>query len=116
MDKIALTKRAIRIQAWEKMYEEYQSSGMKVKDWCDEQGLSIKTFYYRLKVLRQNVLNTQEQHDIVPIASSYNQSPEISKTETCAKRKIHISGNGITVELPVNISTELLAAGLKGVR
>lgn len=116
MDKIALTKRKIRIRAWEKMYEEYQSIGMKVKDWCNEQGLSIKTFYYRLKVLRQNVLNTQEQHDIVPIASSYNQSLETAKTETGAEGKIHISGNGITVELPVNISTELLTAVLKGVR
>lgn len=48
MDKIAITKRAIRIKVWEKMYEEYQSSGMKVKDWCNEQGLSIKT-----KVLMQ---------------------------------------------------------------
>ena len=116
MDKIAITKRAIRIRDWEKMYEEYQSSGMKVKDWCDEQGLSIKTFYYRLKVLRQNVLNTQEQHDIVPLASSYNQSLEIANTETGAKEKIHISGNGITVELPVNISTELLTEVLKGLR
>ncbi len=116
MDKIAITKRAIRIRDWEKMYEEYQSSGMKVKDWCNEQGMSIKTFYYRLKVLRQNVLNTQEQHDIVPIASSYNQSPETAKTETGAEGKIHISRNGITVELPVNIPTELLAAVLKGVR
>lgn len=48
MDKIAETKREQRLKIWSEMYEEYQDSRETVTAWCKEQGLSIKTFYYRL--------------------------------------------------------------------
>ena len=56
MDEIGEVKKAIRHENWKRMYEEYQSSGMTVKDWCKVQGIPVKTFYYRLKVLRKNLL------------------------------------------------------------
>ena len=67
MDKIAEVKQVVRHENWKRMYEEYQRSGMKVNDWCVMQGLSIKTFYYRLKVIREEMLKETDQHDIVPV-------------------------------------------------
>ena len=40
---------------------------MKVNDWCVMQGVSVKSFYYRLKVIRKEMLNETDQHDIVPL-------------------------------------------------
>lgn len=76
MDKIAEVKKAVRHDNWKQMYEEYQRSGMKVNDWCVMQGLSVKTFYYRLKVIRGEMLNYEtDQHDIVPMMKCKTEMP-----------------------------------------
>ena len=89
MDKIAEVKKAVRHDNWKQMYEEYQRSGMKVNDWCVMQGLSVKTFYYRLKVIREEMLNETAQHDIVPVMKCKAEMPaDISTVKS--NEEIHI--------------------------
>ena len=115
MDKIAEVKQVVRHDNWKRMYEEYQRSGMKVNDWCVIQGLSVKTFYYRLKVIREEMLNETNQHDIVPAMKCKTEMPADMST-TKSDEKIHINGNGIEIELPATISAELMIAILRGMR
>ena len=115
MDKIAEVKQVVRHDNWKRMYEEYQRSGMKVNDWCVMQGLSVKTFYYRLKVIREEMLNETNQHDIVPVMKCKTEMPSDMST-TKSDEKIHINGNGIEIELPTTISAELMTAILRGMR
>ena len=115
MDKIAEVKQVVRHDNWKRMYEEYQRSGMKVNDWCVMQGLSVKTFYYRLKVIREELLNETNQHDIVPVMKCKTEMPSDMST-TKSDEKIHINGNGIEIELPATISAELMIAILRGMR
>ena len=114
MDEISEVKKAIRHENWKRMYEEYQSSGMTVKEWCGTQEISVKTFYYRLRVLRKNLLKGNETHDIVPISSCENNLPMGMSTQP--DDRIHISGNGVEVELPMNVTPELITAILQGIR
>ena len=114
MDEINEVKRAVRHESWKRMYEEYQSSGMTVKDSCGAQGISAKTFYYRLRVLREDILSGQETHDIVPIAACEDKVP-IGRS-TYSDDRIHIIGNGIEIELPMNVSSELMTVILQGIR
>lgn len=115
MDKIAEVKQVVRHDNWKRMYEEYQRSGMKVNDWCVIQGLSVKTFYYRLKVIREEMLNETNQHDIVPVMKCKTEMPSDMST-TKSDEKIHINGNGIEIELPTTISAELMTAILREIR
>ena len=55
MDKIAEVKQTVRHENWKRMYEEYQRSGIKVNAWCVMQGLSVKTSYNHLKVIREEM-------------------------------------------------------------
>lgn len=103
MNEIAQAKVQVRLQNWQLMYSEYASSGLTVKEWCENNHLCVKTFYYRLKRLRTEALQ-QEQHDIVAV----KQNTDMNNTEL-----IRISGRGITAELPPDISPELLATLLK---
>jgi len=114
MDEINEVKKAIRHENWKRMYEEYQSNGMTVKDWCEAQGISVKTFYYRLKVLRRNLLKENEVHEIVPIKACEDKVP-IGRS-TYSDDRIHISGNGVEIELPMNVSSELMTVILQGIR
>ena len=52
---------------------------MTVKDWCEAQGISVKTFYYRLKVLRRNLPKENDVHEIVPI-KAHEEKMSITKS------------------------------------
>ena len=109
MDKIESIKKKLRHEKWQKMYETYLSSGKTVIEWCVENGISKKTFYYRLRQLRKDVIETAERHEIVPIMAVTEQ-----QKNTDALIKIH--GSGISIELPVEISPEILSAAIRGLR
>ena len=109
MNEIAQAKAQVKLQNWQQMYGEYASSGLTVKEWCENNHLSVKTFYYRLKRLRTEALQ-QEQHDIVAV----KQNTDMNILSNANTGLIRISGRGITAELPRDISPELLATLLKG--
>ena len=112
MGEINEVKRAIRHENWKQMYEEYLNSGMTVKKWCEAQGISVKPFYYRLRVLREELLSEHETREIVAIAACENDLPVGRSTHS--DDRIHISGNGVEIELPMSISPELMMAILQG--
>ena len=107
MNEIAQAKTQIRLRNWQVMYQSYVESGQTVSRWCAENSVKPKTFYYRLKRLREEALR-QEQHDIVAVNTSEN---TVSAINTGV---IRITGRGITAELPQDISAELLTVLLKG--
>ena len=108
MDRIEKAERQVRLNNWQRMYEEYLASGQTVQQWCADNNITPKTYYYRLRKLRDGALK-QEQHEIVPVGG------RIGETNTTANAGvIQITGRGITAELPQDISAELLMALLKG--
>ena len=109
MDKITEAKNQVKLRNWQMMYSEYQASGQTVRRWCEEKNLSTKTFYYRLRKLREATIK-QELHEIIPVRDSV----EETKATTANAGVIRITGRGITAELPQDISPELLTALLKG--
>ena len=58
-------KNKVRINEWREMVNAYRSSGLTVQQWCDLNGMNIKTYYYRLRKLREAIC--EETHDIVQI-------------------------------------------------
>ena len=108
MDKITEAKKQVKLRNWQMMYSEYQASGQTVRRWCEEKNLSTKTFYYRLRKLREAAIK-QEQHEIVPVRDSVEETPPTANAGV-----IRITGRGIIAELPQDISPELLTALLKG--
>ncbi len=55
--EIVLVKKKIRLQEWEHQIEEQKSSGLNVQDWCTQNGIKVKTYYYHLRRVREEVLN-----------------------------------------------------------
>ena len=109
MDKIGSIKKELKHRRWQEMYETYLSSGKTVIEWCAENGISKKTFYYRLRQIRKDVIETDESHDIVPITT-------VMKQTRIADTSIKIQCSGISIELPVEISPEVLTAAIRGKR
>ena len=73
MDRIRQAKREVRLNNWQRMYEEYIASGQTVRQWCADNNITPKTYYYRLRKLREGALK-QEQHEIVPVGGAEGKS------------------------------------------
>jgi len=48
----------IKIDGWAKLIGECQESGLTVRQWCEENGISTKTYYYRRKRVRDELIET----------------------------------------------------------
>ncbi len=119
MDRISQIKNELRMKEWAAMVRECRSSGLTVKDWCMNNGVNIKTYYYRLKRVRSFICdhnpvhNTDNnclsvQHDIVPVPVAPAPDNEM--------QQIKIVTANISVELPASIHPQLLRAAIEGLK
>jgi len=58
--KVQAAKRAIVIQEWAAQIRDRIQSGQSVREWCEEHGLSDKTYYYRLRRVREEMLEAAQ--------------------------------------------------------
>ncbi|MDO5399022.1 MAG: hypothetical protein Q4G33_13960 [bacterium] len=62
MDQVSLVKSDVRKNQWVEIIQACQSSGMTVKAWCAQNGINIKSYYYRLRKLSPAV-KCQEENE-----------------------------------------------------
>lgn len=105
MDKIALVKKQVMFDEWRGMVEQCRNSGQTVVDWCRDNNINIKTYYYRLRRLRSLVCNNISP-EIVPVSDLQKKSVQ----ECLNNNNIKIKSEKINVELPHDISVELLCS------
>ena len=91
---LAAVKQEVRMQEWSAQIAEQQASGLTVRQWCIENGVKPKTYYYHLKKVREQFLDSSPA--IVPL-NVPQQSADI-----------RIEKNGLQISLPANISPNTL--------
>ena len=94
--ELAVVKQKVRLQEWSVQIETQQASGLTVQQWCRENGINPKTYYYRLKKVREQYIDSAPA--IVPL--------NVSQQNT----DIRIEKNGLQISLPANISPDTLLA------
>ena len=65
--RVSEFKRRSNIAAWKREIENYQYSGLSLREWCVKTGITEAQYYYRLRRVREYVLDEVE-----------NKSPSIS--------------------------------------
>ena len=65
MDRIMAIKNKVHISEWSEMVRAYRGSGLTVQQWCNSNSINIKTYYYRLRKVREVLC--EDTHDIVQI-------------------------------------------------
>ena len=69
----SLTVRNMPRQSWALMLQDQTSSGLSVRDWCKQNNISTKTFYYRRRQVQEMVLQAASESrfaELVPPESS----------------------------------------------
>lgn len=112
----------IHLNEWTARFSDQKSSGLTVKQWCEQNNFSINTYNYWKHILKEE-LACQVLHDIIPITIPDSQTQIVSttSTESClANRPIRATAKltigDISVEFDSDISEEFLRTILKAVR
>lgn len=87
---ITTVKRDVQLREWSEQIKAQQESGMTVTAYCAQNGINIKTYYYHLRKVREQCLESEPE--IVPVA--------IPRTAS----DIRIEKNGLQITLPSDIS------------
>ena len=65
--RVQEAKKSLRIQEWATQIKEQKQSGMTIKEWCSTQGYSLKTYYYRLNRVREELLEATKSGDLITL-------------------------------------------------
>jgi hypothetical protein len=58
--KAQTAKRMVQIQAWAAQISAWKQSGQTIRQWCVENGMDRKTFYYHRKRVQEEMLEAYE--------------------------------------------------------
>jgi len=56
---------AIRDKDWAALIQKQKASGLTVKQWCSNNGITVNAYYYRLRCLREKIIEASAVKQIV---------------------------------------------------
>ena len=66
--KIGEVKKEFQLQQWRGMVQERMESGLSVKAWCAERGITEHVYYYRLRQLRLGACQALQEAQTMQLA------------------------------------------------
>lgn len=93
---IRAIKQEVRLREWSAQIKAQQTSGQTVQQWCAQNAVNPKTYYYHLKRVREQYLESAPS--IVPLAVP----------KCCSD--IRMEKNGLQISLPVDVDLKTLLA------
>ena len=100
MNEIARIKNEVRLKQWAEMVRQRNESGLNVSQWCRQNGINQKPYYYSLTRVRKALCGEVEKHEIVPV----NTEPEIAVSD----EQISLSVGNVVVSLPDDFNEDTL--------
>jgi hypothetical protein len=70
--QVRTANKMLQIQTWAAQVIAFKQSGQTVKQWCKENGVAKKSFYYHRKKVQEEILEEIESGDALPIAEDHN--------------------------------------------
>jgi len=58
--KVQSIARQMKLRVWASQIDDCMQSGLSVKQWCERNGVAKKTYYYRQKRVREELLEATE--------------------------------------------------------
>ena len=93
-----------RAQTWAMLIQESKTSGLTNKEFCEQRGISEKSFYYWQRKLRSHIIESSEPQ-LVPL-----DQPVISGDT------LDIRFRGAELKLPANVDIDAVATLLRAIQ
>lgn len=113
MDQVTLAKTQMRAENWRTLIQNCQQSGQTVVNWCEQNNINIKTYYYWLRRLRKLELEGAELPALVsedkPVAfKKLEVQTPVARTQAAVIIRLH----NATVEISEGTSQQTIQAVL----
>ena len=121
----------LRLNEWAARFSEQKTSGLTVRQWCEQNNYSIHTYNYWKHLLKEE-LASQVLPDIVPLSipesvsipestipiapTSLDNSPLMNCPIRTIRATATLTINGVSIEVDSTISEEFLSTIIKAVR
>jgi len=122
MDKVAIVKQQLKLNHWRNVINECQTSGMKVKDWISEHGISRDQYYYWLRKVREDYVKDLSVEPLPLSADSKHDAPTFKPLEVrtnivpASTAAITIRLSQATVEVATGTDRQTVEAVLQALK
>ena len=106
-------RRQVRLSQWSAMVREREESGLSVKAYCEQTGIAAKTYYYRLRRLREAAVEQARSEAAQPELVQFTPPAEYAVGQA---QRIVIKTADTTIEIPVNVQPDVVAAAVSFLR
>jgi len=65
--RVNAVTRTIQLQEWASQIQERLQSGLTVNEWCVRHGIPVKTYYYRLRRVREELLESAGSGNVLTL-------------------------------------------------
>ena len=105
MNKIMEIRKQVRLSQWSEMVREREESGLSIREFCAGTAISPKTYYYRLRKLREAAIEASTPEIVhVDIPEPFNPGGIVIRT------------NAATIEITGNANPETVRAAVSFLR
>ena len=113
MDQVTAIKNHYRVEEWKQLILDYQSSGMKLYEWCEFRNVTKDMYYYWLRKIREQACdelvatNPIQKREVTPLKKLEVMAPVPNTTAA-----VIIRLNGATIEVNEGTSQQTIQAVL----
>lgn len=102
------------IQQWKTIIQDRNNTNLTVDEYCKQNGLSRHSYFYWLRIIREEALNQPTASGFVELSLSADNNSELPMisalpVEKAQPSQLTLSFNGITIQVTASTSPELLA-------
>ena len=105
MEEIMQVRNGYRMEQWRQIIQDCQKSGQSNKAYCEQHGISEKTYYYWLRKVRRSVMERTEP-----------QIMELEPEGEGRREALYIGYRGAELTLPAGTDIEAIAAILRSLQ
>jgi len=107
----------VRLHQYAEMVRECKSSGMTVTKWCEENGVSYKSYYYRQRMVRKALIEMGETQlpALAGPATEFAKVPQSAVAISGGIPATSINVNGTRVDVYENAGIETIKSSIKAV-
>lgn len=115
----SLTVKTMRRQSWGLMISEQANSGLTVREWCAQNGISTKTYYYRRRQVQAMLLDAAQESrfaEVVPPIQNPIPERKLISDAALFKPQLVVSVGDMLIGIDQNTPKQLLADTLEILR
>ena len=105
MKDVLAVRDEYRLQEWSQIIQAGQNSGLSKREFCRQNGISERQYYYWLKKIREAVVETSP----LPLV-------RLEESDLKTEDKIRIQFRGAELSLPANTEAEAVAVILRALQ